>query len=234
MDQKRASFLSGQVILGISALLIGFFLLLDNLNILNGREVVSYWPVILIVLGLLPFVRPGSTGGRVWGAVLIIIGAVLLLRRMEIVDLRFHDIWPVLLILIGGSIVWGAIGKRRALPDKSPSADTESFFNGFALMSGFGRSSGSQDFRGCDLSAIMGGCEIDLRQAAIKGEEAVINTFAFWGGIEIKVPPSWRVSVRATPILGGFNDETTPPSDPTAKRLVITGLVVMGGVEITN
>ena len=47
-------------------------------------------------------------------------------------------------------------------------------------------------FRGADLIAVMGGCEIDLRQAAINGE-AVIDVFCMWGGIEIRVPEDWTV-----------------------------------------
>ena len=58
----------------------------------------------------------------------------------------------------------------------------------------------------------MGGCEIDLRQAAINGE-AVIDVFAMWGGIEIRVPENWTVIGRVTPIMGGFEDTTRPPRD---------------------
>ena len=30
--------------------------------------------------------------------------------------------------------------------------------------------------------------------------------FALWGGVEVKVPPTWRVTVTGLPLLGGFED----------------------------
>jgi hypothetical protein len=34
--------------------------------------------------------------------------------------------------------------------------------------------------------------------------------------------------------MGGFVDETRPPSVPSGKRLVVGGMALMGGVEIKN
>ena len=79
----------------------------------------------------------------------------------------------------------------------------------------------------------MGGCEIDLRQASIDGE-AVIDVFALWGGIEIRVPEDWTVVSRVMPILGGVEDKTRPPQTAAGKRLVVRGFVVMAGVEMKN
>jgi predicted membrane protein len=79
----------------------------------------------------------------------------------------------------------------------------------------------------------MGGCEIDLRQAAIDGE-AVIEVFALWGGIEIKVPEDWTIGSRVVPILGGFEDKTRPQRGAAAHRLLIRGFAIMGGIEIKN
>ncbi len=104
-------------------------------------------------------------------------------------------------------------------------------------MGGVARRSNSQAFEGADLTVVMGGCEIDLRQASIApGTEAIIDVFAFWGGIDIKVPADWTVVTRAMPLMGGVEDKThTPqPPPPVEKRLVISGIVVMGGVVVKN
>ena len=95
------------------------------------------------------------------------------------------------------------------------------------------RGNNSRAFKGGDLTAVLGGCEIDLRHAAIE-EEAVIDVFAICGGIEIRVPESWTVIGRVTPILGGFEDKTRPPHEVSTQRLVIRGIVIMGGVEVKN
>jgi predicted membrane protein len=101
-------------------------------------------------------------------------------------------------------------------------------------MGGVVRKSNAPAFRGADLTAVMGGCEIDLRQASIApGTEAVIDVFAFWGGIDIKVPEDWTVVSRVVPIMGGIEDKTHAPQTPD-KRLVIRGMLVMGGCSVKN
>jgi predicted membrane protein len=79
----------------------------------------------------------------------------------------------------------------------------------------------------------MGGCDIDLRQAAINGD-AFIDVFAVWGGIEIRVPEDWSVAFHVTPLLGGVEDKTRPSLGSSQQRLTVRGLVVMGSVEVKN
>jgi predicted membrane protein len=106
--------------------------------------------------------------------------------------------------------------------------------NGFALLGGVKRKVVSQDFRGGALTAILGGCELDLRHASISSGQAVIDTFALWGGIDIKVPQEWSVVVQGTPILGAFDDKTVRVGGDGSKVLVIKGVALMGGVELKN
>ena len=51
--------------------------------------------------------------------------------------------------------------------------------------------------------AVMGGCDMDLRQAEIEGPEVEITAFAFWGGIDIVVPEGFDVDLRGFSFMGG-------------------------------
>jgi hypothetical protein len=99
-----------------------------------------------------------------------------------------------------------------------------------AVLGGFERRLATPDFRGGEITAVMGGCALDLRESSIV-KEAVINVFVIWGGINIKVPPDWTVVLNGTPIMGGFSEKTLSVPD-RGKRLVITGYAIMGGVEV--
>jgi hypothetical protein len=84
-----------------------------------------------------------------------------------------------------------------------------------------------------EVSAVMGGCDIDLRDAVPTTDPLVIQVFAMWGGIDLRVPPGWLIQNEAWPILGGIVDSTTPPAVPT-HRVILRGNAFMGGVEIKN
>jgi hypothetical protein len=100
----------------------------------------------------------------------------------------------------------------------------------FALMSGVTRKFKGV-FRGGQLTAIMGGLELDLRGAQVQ-DVAVIDTLAFWGGIEIFVPEDWSVVNEGFAFMGGFDDQTHSQPPGGRPHLVIRGLALMGGVEI--
>jgi len=93
-----------------------------------------------------------------------------------------------------------------------------------------------KNFRGGRLTAFFGGFEVDLTRAEIEGPAAVIDASALLGGGEIRVPPTWLIEIQGLAILGGYTDETHQEiSDPaTAKRLIVKGVAVLGGVVIKN
>jgi hypothetical protein len=83
--------------------------------------------------------------------------------------------------------------------------------------------------------AVMGGVELDFRDARLPAGETRVNAVAVMGGIEIVVPPGLRVTVRGLPILGAVDqqaDQVTDERNPNAPHLKVTALACMGGVEI--
>jgi predicted membrane protein len=215
---------------GLLIILVGVVFTLDNLDLADASDYLRYWPAGLIAIGVAKLLQVRSGHGSAIGGVLFIVaGGWMLLDTLHIVTLSFMDFWPLLLVLVGGMIVWQGI-RGRQYRETAASDDT---VNAIAVLSGVNRGSNSTAFRGGELTAFMGGCEIDLRHAAINGE-AVIDVFAMWGGIEIRVPENWTVIGRVTPLMGGFEDTTRPPQGATAHKLVIRGVVLMGGVEVKN
>ncbi|HJU64671.1 MAG TPA: DUF1707 domain-containing protein [Gemmatimonadaceae bacterium] len=82
--------------------------------------------------------------------------------------------------------------------------------------------------------AVMGGVELDLRQAVLQPGITEIEVFALMGGVEIVVPPSVRLETDGMAIMGSFEDRVLLPTsgDPLAQTVRVTGIAIMGGVEV--
>ena len=89
--------------------------------------------------------------------------------------------------------------------------------------------------------AIMGGTDIDLRQARLGSRETVIYAVALMGGMEITVPEDVHIISDGIGIMGGFGisddrsvtlrREDIPPGAPV---IHVRGLALMGGVGVTR
>lgn len=225
-----------RLILGLTLILIGIVFTLDQMGVIdNAWALLQFWPVVVIVAGVSKVLWPGSSTSRVTGLLLIAVGAWLLLEQLDVVHVSFWNYWPLLIVFIGLRIVWRGFMGRGA----EVASDGASTVNAVAVMGGTTRRSTSEDFRGGDMIAFMGGCEIDLTGARIAEPPAVIDAFAFWGGVEIRVPEDWIVIVKGIPLLGGYEDNThrvrTPPVPGLPpQELVVKGFAIMGGVEVKN
>ena len=219
----------GTAILGIGVLAVGAILLLDNFGFMEAENLFAYWPVLFILVGISHFVRPPGSRRYTAGSIFIFVGAVLLLSNLGYISFGIWDLWPVLLVIAGLSLILKPFRRRGV-----NIGDDSGVFEATAILGGSNRRLSAANFQGGDATAIMGGCEIDLRDCGSEGGPAEIDTFAFWGGVEIKVPDDWEVQVKGLAILGGYNDGTRTIEGDNHKVLVITGMAIMGGVEIKN
>lgn len=233
MGTNRPFRVTPQIVFGLVIIAIGVIFTLDNLHLIYAHDYLRYWPAFLILFGLAKFMQLQSSAGRIWGVMWIIFGTALLLDNLHIfTDFEIWDLWPLFLVMLGGSMIMRSRSYHRVGRDLK---ETDSTINGIAIMGVFKRTNSSQDFRGGQLTAIMGGCEVDLRQASIQDPNgAVIDVFTFWGGVELKVPEDWAVDVQGIPLMGGFDDKTHPPTGGSNKKLIVKGYAVMGGMEIKN
>src|SRR5260370_27137752 len=105
---------SARLVLGFAVMAVGLLLTLDNLGVLEARHFWRYWPVILIVAGIAKAVESMREGRRPVGAGLVVIGSFLLLANLGFIN--FRAFWPILILLLGASMVWKAVMGAGALP----------------------------------------------------------------------------------------------------------------------
>ncbi len=183
-----------RLVLGLAIMLAGLVLALDSLGLLDAGFVFRFWPLILVAVGIVKWQSPyQSSSAFVW------IAAGIALLFMTVGRMPASRLWAAMLFFVGANIAWRAL--RPPVPRGG--GDPASHVNMTAVLGGAKAVSHATDFRGGQAMATLGGCEIDLRHASIaEGGEAIIDTFAFWGGIEIKVPEDWQVVNRGKRLPG--------------------------------
>ena len=224
-----------QMAIGVAVIVIGLLFLVDNLGWIDLDFRRHLLPLALIFFGTLKLMQTRTSSGRLIGGGLIAGGCVIFLRRFGILDISWQSLWPVLLIVFGIAVVFKSGTGRSGFKQAGPKVDNE--FDQMevditSFMGAFKRRIITADFRGGEITALMGGCDLDLRQSSINGE-AVLNVFSLFGGVTIKVPVDWTVVLQGTPIMGGFEEKTVPPATP-GKVLYVRGYAIMGGLEVRN
>lgn len=223
-------------IFGLLLVAIGVLFLLDTTDVIETDNVWSLiWPAILAFLGAWFLFR--ERGRSLVGLVLLLLGGGFFAQNAQWIESGWIGrYWPVVVIGAGLAILADATGVlRRRRVETGVDVRGEDWLRATAVMSGRKERVTSTTWRGGDVTAVMGGVELDLREAMPAAEGARLDVTALMGGVEIWVPPGWKVSPRITPLLGGVEDKTSPgPNDDDAPRLEITGMALMGGVEIKH
>jgi len=102
-----------------------------------------------------------------------------------------------------------------------------------AIMGGSHRRGRFRAVGSINAVAIMGGDEIDLREAEIEGGELTVNLFALMGGSNIYVPDSVEVEVGGFSFMGGHEEVGSErPPRPGAPLIRIRVYALMGGATI--
>jgi hypothetical protein len=80
--------------------------------------------------------------------------------------------------------------------------------------------------------AVMGGIELDLRDAQFSEAVVTLHAYTVMGGIQITVPEDVEVDVSGIAFMGGFDHNASGPGVPGAPQVRVVGFALMGGVEV--
>ena len=226
---KETQRITGRMVWGLAVLTLGVLWTLDNLGQIDASQVLRWWPIVPLAWGLLLLSgvngRRSPRAGWIW----TVIGAYSLLSPLGIADADVFDLWPLILVFIGGSLVYRSWkGAPASSTVSGPRIDASAF------LAGSQRKVVTDAFTAIDINAVIAATTLDLRTAKLQDGRGEVDVYAMWGGIDLLVPKEWKVVTEVTPILGVFQDSTEVPADPNAPTLHVRGSVVMGGIDVRN
>ena len=104
-----------------------------------------------------------------------------------------------------------------------------------AILGGFSRKGDWVVPKTFNAFMLLGGGEIDLRDARFSEREVSIHVVAILGGCEITVPEDATVNVNGVGIMGAFEHSAQGSSANSGGPVInISGVAFMGGVDVTR
>ena len=229
---------------GLILLVIGLIFFFRNLGI-GIPDWIFSWHTFLILIGLGIGYKRDFTGGG-WLA-MVLIGGYFTLE--DIAGLDFSAYYFATALIGMGLYLILKPSKQKDVFKKETvdfgtvnSAGTENihaqeseYIDSVNVFSASKQHIYSKNFKGGDIVAIFGGCDLNLNQADIEGT-INLDLIAIFGGVKIIVPPTWVVKSEITAVFGGVDDKRSvlPATDAPVKILRIKGVALFGGVDIRN
>ncbi len=229
--------ISGRYLIGILIIVIGMIALLNNFGLVNisfSYLVSLLWPLLLGIAGINFIVNRRDIPGIVTGSLLIALGVVFLGNNAGFWHINMQNFWqgfwPVVIILIGVSL----LGKN-----KSNSSGH------LAIMGAVEKNNAGWELESAEYVALMGGIELDIRQATFSDREINLGLSVIMGGITVIVPEDVAVTCEGTAVLGGIdlmgrgsggivgNASMQSGDLQSADKIVhLNCLCILGGIEI--
>jgi energy-coupling factor transporter transmembrane protein EcfT len=214
---------------GSILVLLGAALLADQLYpaLELGDWIARLWPLVIILLGVLLLLTQTSTW--IGGIMILLLGILLQIATLDIIgDRAWSLVGPGLLILLGVLVVF-----RLGRPGVS-GGSAQDVINPFVIFSGYEIHPKIANFRGGSATAVFGGINVNLRESILAKEGALLELTAAFGGVDLVIPPDWRVDLDGLPFFGGWSNKTVPPSATEGPVLKVRCLALFGGIGIKN
>ncbi len=236
--EERKSSIDRKLVAAIVLIAAGLLLMLSTFDLINFPlwHYIMNWKTFLIAIGLILVVSPEH---RTTGYILMGLGVLFWVPSFMGATVRLHQVfWPGIFIGVGLII----ISRRRKQGHHAARIRNEdgsiatNYISDIAIFGGGVLRIDSQNFKGGTLTAIFGGREINLKSAQISPDGCVIDIFTMFGGTKLIIPDDWQVKSDAVSLFGGISDKrpVKPEGAAENKVLLLTGMIMFGGVEIKS
>jgi hypothetical protein len=206
------------VVMGLLLILVGSWLLLNTLGIVSLRVWEFLWPLILVFVGARIMMRSGRMRAKTPNE-----------------PPNFGQAPAAASQAYNSSQPYTAPPTSPMPANAGAAANTSDHASVFSVLGSCRRRWGKAVFRSAEAVCVMGGFELDLRDALMGAEgSAQIEVLVIMGGLHVLVPQNWTVISNVVPILGGIDDKTRANTSSATQQLILRGTVLMGGVEIGN
>ncbi len=223
-DMWEKSHRRGKIATGFFIVALGFLFLARELGAVIPHWLVS-WKTILIAIGVIIGIKSAF---RNWFWIVpVFIGSAFIFSDLY-PEMNIRPfLWPTALILVGSAMIfkphrkwdpnrwskwhhhrygkhWG--GKKwEDWCDAKTVESGDDHIDSTTVMGGIKKKVISKNFKGGEITNIMGGSEYDLSQADINGS-VTLEITQFFGGTKLIIPSHWEVKSELTAVLGGIED----------------------------
>jgi hypothetical protein len=110
VDRRR----EGAPLVGVILIVLGSVFLLDELGIMMLGHLETWWPMLLVLLGVSKMAWNRHVGAGGW---LVLVGLWLQAVELSLFGLTFGNSWPVFLIAVGAILIaqslFGSVAEDR-------------------------------------------------------------------------------------------------------------------------
>lgn len=234
--EARNRFIDRRAILGIVLVLLGVFVLADNLNwfSISIFDLIFSFPTLIIFIGVISL---NHKGHNAFSYALIGFGVLLLAIRISGVPFDTHRLLlPAIFVTIGILILFRKKKEHRFCENEVKESSSD-YLDEVNVFGGSERKITSKSFKGGKITAVFGGSSYDMLDCELAEGKNVIDVVNIFGGTKMLIPSDWKIHVEVISIFGGFADKRKKYNDSmttSQKELHITGIVIFGGGEIKN
>ncbi len=233
MKSKRGT---GRLVAGLILIGLGGVFLLDSFDVIDIGDIIGWIASIAFIAFGLGILITRKSQQVFFPIILIIIGVFLLLGNL---DVDAYQYWPVILIAIGGAIIFGGMRRRsnkRTVEIGETSTTTSD--REVNISCTFGETNervDANDFVGGSVNVTMGNVKLDLRDATVVNRPAKLDVSLTMGGLHLRVPSDWGVSIDNSVTLGEVEDKRSRAGSASdTPHLMITGNITLGSIEIDD